>query len=127
MSQPIVLYEDNNGAASLADHPTSHARTKHMDIKRRWLDHNLQGPEPQFASAPSRKSLLLFQARRSYFSSNFKACYRAPPRLQMRTKPMVITTEKPPRTIAAPDGGPKAKGDLLYFLTKPKNPTVLNA
>ncbi|XRA97501.1 retrovirus-related Pol polyprotein [Pycnococcus provasolii] len=48
MSQPIVLYEDNNGAACLVDHPTSHARTKHIDIKRRWLDSYLQGPEPQF-------------------------------------------------------------------------------
>ena len=48
MHGPTVLFEDNNGAANLVDHPTSHGRTKHIDIKRKWLDDKLQPPDAQF-------------------------------------------------------------------------------
>ncbi|XP_022834927.1 uncharacterized protein LOC111362485 isoform X2 [Spodoptera litura] len=30
---PIVIYEDNNGCISIANNPTNHKRTKHIDIK----------------------------------------------------------------------------------------------
>ena len=45
-SGPTVIFEDNNGAASLADHPTSHSRTKHIDIRRKWLNEQLHGSQP---------------------------------------------------------------------------------
>lgn len=31
--KPIVIYEDNNGCISIAKNPTSHKRSKHIDIK----------------------------------------------------------------------------------------------
>lgn len=33
ISTPIVIYEDNNGCISIANNPTNHKRTKHIDIK----------------------------------------------------------------------------------------------
>lgn len=30
---PIIIYEDNNGCISIANNPTNHKRTKHVDIK----------------------------------------------------------------------------------------------
>lgn len=30
---PIIIYEDNNGCISIANNPTNHKRTKHIDIK----------------------------------------------------------------------------------------------
>lgn len=31
--EPIIIYEDNNGCISIANNPTSHKRSKHIDIK----------------------------------------------------------------------------------------------
>ena len=33
IAQPIVIYEDNSGCISIANNPTSHKRSKHIDIK----------------------------------------------------------------------------------------------
>lgn len=33
ISEPIIIYEDNNGCISIANNPTSHKRSKHIDIK----------------------------------------------------------------------------------------------
>ncbi|CAK9816243.1 Copia protein [Anthophora plagiata] len=33
IEQPIVIYEDNNGCISIANNPSSHKRSKHIDIK----------------------------------------------------------------------------------------------
>lgn len=33
INKPIILYEDNNGCISIANNPTSHKRSKHIDIK----------------------------------------------------------------------------------------------
>lgn len=33
ISNPIVIFEDNNGCISIANNPTSHKRSKHIDIK----------------------------------------------------------------------------------------------
>ena len=33
ISEPILIYEDNNGCISIAINPTSHKRSKHIDIK----------------------------------------------------------------------------------------------
>lgn len=30
---PITIYEDNNGCISIANNPTNHKRSKHIDIK----------------------------------------------------------------------------------------------
>lgn len=33
ISEPITIYEDNNGCISIANNPTNHKRSKHIDIK----------------------------------------------------------------------------------------------
>lgn len=33
IAQPILIYEDNNGCICIANNPTSHKRSKHIDIK----------------------------------------------------------------------------------------------
>lgn len=33
IDKPIIIYEDNNGCISIANNPTNHKRTKHIDIK----------------------------------------------------------------------------------------------
>lgn len=33
MSNPIVIYEDNNGCIAIANNPTDHKRSKHIDVK----------------------------------------------------------------------------------------------
>ncbi|KPI92981.1 Copia protein [Papilio xuthus] len=33
IDKPIVIFEDNNGCISIANNPTNHKRTKHIDIK----------------------------------------------------------------------------------------------
>ena len=33
ISEPIIIYEDNNGCISIAKNLTSHKRSKHIDIK----------------------------------------------------------------------------------------------
>ena len=33
IAEPIVIYEDNNGCISIANNPTSHKRSKHIDKK----------------------------------------------------------------------------------------------
>lgn len=33
VTKPIIIYEDNNGCISIASNPTSHKRSKHIDIK----------------------------------------------------------------------------------------------
>ena len=30
---PITIYEDNNGCISIANNPTNHRKTKHIDVK----------------------------------------------------------------------------------------------
>ena len=33
IAEPIIIYEDNNSCISIANNPTSHKRSKHIDIK----------------------------------------------------------------------------------------------
>lgn len=33
LTEPVILYEDNNGCISIANNPTNHKRSKHIDIK----------------------------------------------------------------------------------------------
>lgn len=45
ISKPIVIFEDNNGCISIANNPTKHKKTKHIDIKyhfsREQVDKNV--------------------------------------------------------------------------------------
>ena len=43
---PTIIFEDNTGAQNLIAHPTSHTRTKHIDIRRKWLDEVINGEHP---------------------------------------------------------------------------------
>ena len=33
ISEPIIIYEDNNGCISIASNPSNHKRSKHINIK----------------------------------------------------------------------------------------------
>lgn len=33
IAEPITIYEDNNGCIGIANNPTDHKRSKHIDIK----------------------------------------------------------------------------------------------
>lgn len=33
ISKPIIIYEDNNGCISIANNPSNHKKSKHIDIK----------------------------------------------------------------------------------------------
>lgn len=37
ISEPTVVYEDNQGAITLTKSPVSHARTKHIDIRHHFI------------------------------------------------------------------------------------------
>src|SRR5262245_7473272 len=37
VQQPSVLFNDNEGAISLMKNPGYHSRTKHIDVKHRWI------------------------------------------------------------------------------------------
>lgn len=37
LQNPITIYEDNNGCISIANNPTDHKRTKHIDIKYHYI------------------------------------------------------------------------------------------
>lgn len=45
ITEPILIYEDNNGCISIANNPTDHKRTKHIDIKyhfsREQIENNI--------------------------------------------------------------------------------------
>ena len=36
--ESVPIYTDSSGAENMIDHQTSHRRTKHIGIKRSWLD-----------------------------------------------------------------------------------------
>lgn len=40
--EPIIIYEDNNGCISIANNPTDHKRTKHIDIKYHFTREKIQ-------------------------------------------------------------------------------------
>ena len=42
ISEPIIIYEDNNGCISIANNPTSHKRSKHIDIKYHFSREQVQ-------------------------------------------------------------------------------------
>lgn len=39
---PIIIYEDNNGCIQIANNPTDHKRTKHIDIKYHFTREQVQ-------------------------------------------------------------------------------------
>lgn len=40
--KPIIIFEDNNGCISIANNPTDHKRTKHIDIKYHFTREKIQ-------------------------------------------------------------------------------------
>lgn len=42
LNEPIVIYEDNNGCISIANNPTDHKRSKHIDIKYHFTREKIQ-------------------------------------------------------------------------------------
>lgn len=40
--EPIVIFEDNNGCISIANNPTHHKRSKHIDIKYHFSREKIQ-------------------------------------------------------------------------------------
>jgi hypothetical protein len=42
IKDPIIIFEDNNGCISIANNPTDHKRTKHIDIKYHFIREQIQ-------------------------------------------------------------------------------------
>ena len=45
LTVPIVIYEDNNGCISIASNPSSHKRSKHIDIKYHFTREKVENKE----------------------------------------------------------------------------------
>ncbi|XRB23220.1 retrovirus-related Pol polyprotein [Pseudoscourfieldia marina] len=39
---PTIIYTDSTGAEALVDHPTSHRRTKHIEIRREFIKYHIE-------------------------------------------------------------------------------------
>lgn len=42
LNEPTIIYEDNNGCIAIANNPTDHKRTKHIDIKYHFIRDKIQ-------------------------------------------------------------------------------------
>jgi hypothetical protein len=42
IKDPIIIFEDNNGCISIANNPTDHKRTKHIDINYHFIQEQIQ-------------------------------------------------------------------------------------
>ena len=40
-STELIIFTDSIGAENFLDHPTSHGRTKHVEINRKWIKEKL--------------------------------------------------------------------------------------
>lgn len=48
ITRPIIIYEDNTGCISIANNPTSHKRSKHIDIKYHFSREQVEKNEITF-------------------------------------------------------------------------------
>ena len=53
----IEICEDNNGAMLISDHPTSHNRTKHIDIKHFFVRNHVRDKNVKFRYVPTQDQL----------------------------------------------------------------------
>jgi hypothetical protein len=49
------LYSDNQGAIALARNPTSHSRTKHIDIKHHFIRHSIEAGDIDMRYCPTQE------------------------------------------------------------------------
>lgn len=57
INEPIIIYEDNNGCISIANNPTHHKRTKHIDIKYHFSREQIEKNVIKLHSIPTGKQL----------------------------------------------------------------------
>ena len=54
---PIIIYEDNNGCISIANNPTSHKRSKHIDIKYHFSREQVEKNVIRLEHLPTQEQL----------------------------------------------------------------------
>lgn len=57
ITQPIVIYEDNNGCISIANNPTNHKRSKHIDIKYHFSREQIEKNVIKLCYLPTGKQI----------------------------------------------------------------------
>lgn len=57
ISEPITIYEDNNGCISIANNPTNHKRSKHIDIKYHFSREQIENNIIKLQYLPTGKQL----------------------------------------------------------------------
>lgn len=57
ITNPIVIFEDNNGCISIANNPTNHKRTKHIDIKYHFSREQIENNVVKLVYIPTGKQL----------------------------------------------------------------------
>lgn len=57
IAEPIIIYEDNNGCISIANNPTSHKRSKHIDIKYHFSREQIERKIVKLKYVPTGKQL----------------------------------------------------------------------
>lgn len=60
ISNPIVIFEDNNGCISIANNPTNHKRSKHIDIKYHFSREQVENNKIKLVYIPTEKQLADF-------------------------------------------------------------------
>lgn len=57
ISEPIIIFEDNNGCISIANNPTNHKRSKHIDIKYHFSREQIENNVIKLNYIPTGKQL----------------------------------------------------------------------
>lgn len=57
ITEPIVIFEDNNGCISIANNPTNHKRSKHIDIKYHFSREQVEKNVIKLVYVPTGKQL----------------------------------------------------------------------
>lgn len=54
---PTIIHEDNNGCISIANNPTDHKRTKHIDVKYHFIREKIEQKEINLIYTPTGQQL----------------------------------------------------------------------
>jgi hypothetical protein len=57
MSKPIILFNDNQSAISLARNPVQHSRTKHISIRYHFLRDHIERGDICFEYCPTQENV----------------------------------------------------------------------
>lgn len=57
IKEPILIYEDNNGCIAIANNPTDHKRSKHIDVKYHFSREKVEQKEVKIEYLPTGKQL----------------------------------------------------------------------